>query len=251
MKSKDSSIPPFYPYRIDDNLTIIAGTPFLYIAKYELLVFGDIHFGQETAIGLLEKNDSSTEPVLAEYLLDSISKIDQQMKIKTLILNGDIKHETYSSNGQERISLKYFLDDSRVSKYEIILIKGNHDLLLHRSIKQIKHSKVKLINYFCKPPFCIFHGHEDYSQSGCEYVILSHEHPSYNFRGNNFEKMRTMAFVLMKSQRDEVIFLLPPSNFISSGVVFPIVNAENFLSPYLRNNADISVQHIFPFSDEI
>lgn len=251
MLKEKLTIPPFTLHSISENVFLVSGFPFVYLSDIKSLVFGDIHFGQETAIGLLDKSDKLSHPVLAEYLLNIISIISEKVEIRKLILNGDIKHETNSSNGQEFRSLKYFLNDPRIKSFEIVLIKGNHDKLLNLSIRHVEHSNISLLDVFCSPPYCIFHGNENHAQENCKYFILSHEHPAYNFTGNNFEKMRTMAFVLLRSKGNKQILLLPASNFLSSGVIYPIKDNKNFLSPFLQKVADLSFQHVFPFTHDI
>ncbi|MCE7736974.1 MAG: hypothetical protein GPJ54_18965 [Candidatus Heimdallarchaeota archaeon] len=251
MLKENITVSPYTLHSIGGNVFLVSGFPFVYLSDIKSLVFGDIHFGQETAIGLLDKSDKSSYPILAEHLLNIISVIAEKVEIHKLILNGDIKHETNGSNGQEIQSLKYFLNDPRIKSFEIVLVKGNHDKYLELSIRHLDRSNITLQEVFCSPPYCIFHGHENHDQDSCEFIIVSHEHPAYNFTGNNYEKMRTMAFVLLRSKRDKQILILPPANFISSGVIYPIRDNKKFLSPFLQKEANLSFQHIFPFSDDV
>lgn len=251
MLNEKLTIPPFTLHSIGKNVYLVSGFPFVYLSDIKSLIFGDLHFGQETSIGLLDKSDKYSHPMLAEHLLNIISIIAEKVDIRKLILNGDIKHETNGSNNQEMRSLKYFLNDPRIKSIEVVLIRGNHDKFLNLSIRNLEHSNISLLDVFCSPPYCIFHGHENHAQDNCEYIIVSHEHPAYNFIGNNYEKMRTMAFVLLRSKRNKQILILPPSNFISSGVIYPIKDNQNFLSPFLQKEADLSFQHVFPFTHDI
>jgi len=73
---------------------------------------------------------------------------------------------------------------------------------------------------------------------------------AYYKKGNNFENVKTLAFALFYSQSGEKILILPPSNFISTGVVYPVNDRRKFLSPYLKNAVNLSYQHIFPFSHD-
>ncbi|KKK47711.1 hypothetical protein LCGC14_3152410, partial [marine sediment metagenome] len=218
MIQQECNHPLYSQFDLNEKLAIISGTPFLLIKQSKTLVFGDLHFGQEYAIGLLDCDVSTEKSILAEYLLRTISDIRKTITIDNLVLNGDIKHEIFGTNGQEINSLQYFLNDSRVADLQITLIKGNHDVLLRQSLRHIQHNNITICDNICEPPICIFHGHEDNSNTECEIIILSHEHPSFIFRGNNFEKVRIMAFVTLKSKTNTDIVILPPANFISSGV---------------------------------
>ena len=251
MLKENLTVAPFTLYSIGQNVFLVSGYPFVYLSDIKSLIFGDIHFGQETALGLLDKSDKFSHPILAEYLLNAISIIAKKVEIHRLILNGDIKHEVNGSNGQEMRSLEYFLTDPRIKSYEIVLIKGNHDKFLELSIRHFAHPNISLLDVFCSPPYCIFHGHENYASDDCKYFIVSHEHPAYNFRGNNYEKMRTMAFVLLRGKKNNQILILPHSNFISSGVIYPIKDSKNFLSPFLKEEVDLSFQNIFPYTHDL
>ncbi len=250
MSNKSLNYPLYSQFDLNDRIAIISGSPFLLIKHSKTLIFGDLHFGQEYAIGLLDGDVSNEKPVLAEYLLQTISEIRDSIVIERLVLNGDIKHVTYGTNGQEINSIRYFLNDSRVADLQISLIKGNHDLLLEQSLRKILHSNLTIFDYICEPPICIFHGHEDNYRERCEIVVLGHEHPSFVLRGNNFEKVRIMAFVTLKTKNDVTVVILPPSNFLSSGIVFPVKKNKFFLSPYLQKNAIIESQQLYPFTKE-
>lgn len=190
-------------------------------------------------------------------LLDVLNRFE----ISTVIFNGDTKHFTYGVNKQELEEIQYFFNDKKFNKLNFYLILGNHDKLLKLSLQKIFLNNCQFQEfYFTESKSFIHHGHEilidkynDFIVKS-NYIILSHEHPSFYLKGSNGIKMKLPAFAILKvliDNLEKIIIILPAANNISLGNAFPPINGDTLLSPFLREHCLIKNIKMFPYDSEI
>ena len=118
----------------------------LWLEKEQALIISDLHLGYEE---MLEKRGILTPKVQLKDIIERLNNILKNIKPKTIIINGDLKHEFGNILNQEwRDTLRLF---NFLEKHceEIIIVKGNHDLFLGPLAKRnnIQLFNQKIINY--------------------------------------------------------------------------------------------------------
>ncbi len=231
------------------NVSIIEGKPFLYLNNQSALVLGDVHVGHES---IILGDDINQVTPFTKKLRKDLSDTISSLSIKHVIFNGDIKHLSYGVTKQERTELKFLLEELS-SVCNVILIKGNHDRFLKFALTNDIRSMVEIMNHIEFNDTLVCHGDRDLTlKSEWKTIILSHEHPSFVFKGSVGEQIKLQAFVLFKGLLDAMdrdFVILPAVSALAGGVPFPPRHRHEFLSPMLKRlESKISVS-IYPFDE--
>ena len=145
----------------------------LYLKKEKILVIGDMHIGLEEA---LNKQGILIPRQGVDDVIKRLKKIIFKLKIKEIILIGDVKHEFGTISDQEwRDTLKVL--DFLLEKGKIILIKGNHDTILG-PISKKRNLEVK---EFYKINNMLFAHGDKIVNEKAEVIVIGHEHPAISF----------------------------------------------------------------------
>ena len=187
----------------------------LKIGKF--LVVSDLHSGIESL--MLEKG-ALFPKIINKKMLDDLLLLQEITKTKSLIINGDIKHE-FGKELAVILDLKNFFKKLKEFWEEIIIIKGNHDLFIENVAFSLKIPVFKRINI--KNRFVITHGDKYYEDFKKKTFIIGNEHPFLKIRELNVEKP---VFLVNK-----YLIVLPAFNTFLKGS--NILN-RNFLSPYFN-----------------
>lgn len=203
----------------------------LYIRKHKALVISDVHIGYEEALnkqGILVPRFQLQEIVKR---FEAIAKKleDEKKKIRTIIINGDIKHEFGRISDQEWRDTLKFLDLLSKHCEEIILVKGNHDTILGPIAGK---RNVQVENYVVLGDILVAHGDKIVKIKDkirtIKTIIIGHEHPAISFKGRALDKFK--CFLKGKWQKKELI-VMPSFFLVTEGTD---VLREKLLSPYLR-----------------
>lgn len=208
----------------------------LFFPKEKILVLGDIHLGYEEA---LNKKGMYIPRFQFKDTLKKLYSILDGLKLKKIIILGDLKHEFGTISSSEWLQTKKLLDFLYNYCEEIILIKGNHDTILgHLSDKVIVKDYVKISDtYLC-------HGHKiptDKDFNKCKRIIIGHEHPAINLKyDSHIEKFKCF---MHGKYKDKEIIVLPSFNLVIEGTN---ILSSKLLSPFLK---DIENFKIYIVSD--
>lgn len=157
----------------------------LYFKKEKALVMADFHMGYEEALnkeGLLIPRFQYAETMKR---LESMLK---GFEIKTVIINGDLKHEFGTISETEWRHTLRLLDFLSEHCKKIILIKGNHDTILGPIAEK---RGLKLRKNYAVGKTMILHG--DKIPKGEKFdsmkrLIIGHEHPAISLhKGGRLE----------------------------------------------------------------
>lgn len=213
--------------KIYDNIKIID----LGLLIDKTLVICDTHIGFEEALnkqGILIPRFQFTE------IIKRLEKILKKIKVKTIIINGDIKHEFGTISEQEwRHTLK--LLDFLGKHGKITLIKGNHDTILGPIAKK---RNIQIKDYVILKDILIIHGdklNKDIEKliKKNKVIIIGHEHPAVSLKeGSRVELYK--CFLKGKFKRKNLI-VQPSFNLVTEGTD---VLKEKLLSPFLQGNLD-------------
>lgn len=152
----------------------------LFFPEEKILVVGDLHIGLEQSLidsGVLIPNRQVKDIINdLESIFAEIGK--KGIKVEKIVFLGDIKHAFYFAE-EEKNDFRKVMDflQNKISKENIILIKGNHDI--------IDYSIEKLIKPFHIENEILFvHGHKPISEAimkKVKTIVMGHTHPCVIF----------------------------------------------------------------------
>lgn len=198
----------------------------------KILVISDIHFGYEDALieqGYLIPRHQYKDTV------ERINKILSNVKPKIIIINGDLKHQFGSILKQEYKDSINFLE-SLLRKYQVILIKGNHDKILSIIAEKVN---LKTQLFYSIDDIYICHGDfipEDLNFIKSKTIIIGHEHPSVTLEKNKrFEKFKCF---LKGKYKNKTLIVQPSLNLMTIGTD---ILKQRLQSPFLKDIKDFEV----------
>ena len=199
----------------------------LYLVKENIIIFSDFHLGYEEAMarsGVLipRYQFKDTE----ERLKKIFEKIG--IKLKAIIITGDLKHEFGTINRQEWRDVNSILNLFGEYTDKIILLKGNHDPLLPSIVKR---KGITLRNSYRLKDFLIMHGDIlPKNEVKEKVIIMGHEHPAISV-SDGITTERVKSFIKGK-WKDKIIIVLPSFNLVTEGTD---VKSDRLLSPFLKD----------------
>lgn len=191
--------------------------------KYkDILILPDMHIGYEEA---LNKQGILIPRSITEDLIKRLENILSKVKVKKIIVNGDIKHEFGTISRQEwRDTLKVL---ELLEKHgEVILVKGNHDTILGPIADK---KNIKIVDYFKIDDITILHGHKIISNLS-KTIIIGHEHPAISFKERPYEKFK--CFIKGRWNK-HMLIVMPSLNLLVEG---SDITKEKKLSPFLQKD---------------
>jgi uncharacterized protein len=213
--------------QISPGITIINTA--LFIEKERSLIINDLHLGYEQVLhhkGILVPRHQLNE------IIHLTEDIIQKTKPKTIIINGDLKHEFGKILAREWREVLQFLDFLSQHVERIIIIAGNHDTII-KPIAEKRGIEVK--KQFLIGENLIVHG-DEIIETKAKRVIIGHEHPAITIRKNSkYEKYK--CFLKGKFKRTELI-AVPSFNPLLEGTD---ILEEQTLSPYLNKLGNFEV----------
>ena len=222
----------------------------LYLKEQNSLVIGDIHMGYEEE---LNKRGVLLPRFHFKDVVDNITKVFDQLaamnvkKLDRIIINGDLKHGFGTISDQEWRDTLKFLDLLARHCDKIILIKGNHDIILGPIAKK---RSLKLVDDYSIDGIFIAHGHQipDKSEfTKAKILIIGNEHPAVAIKDT--VRKETYKCFLKGKFKDKIMIVMPSFNPVTIGTD---VLQGVFISPYLKQNIDnfeifVVQDKIYPF----
>jgi hypothetical protein len=215
----------------------------LYLHKRNSLVIGDVHIGFEEALnkqGILLPRFQFKDTL---QRLKKIFSLLPSKKLNEIIVNGDLKHEFGTISEQEWRETLQFLDFLGGYCAKIILVKGNHDIILDPIAKK---RNIAVVKDYCADNIFICHGHiipDSTNFKKAEIVIMGNEHPAVSIR----EGPRSELFkcFIKGKWRDKLLIVMPSFNLVTIGTD---ILKEEVLSPFLKQ--DLSEFEVFVVGDK-
>ena len=216
---------------ISPGLQIIG--PSLWIEPAKALVINDLHLGYEEA---LQRKGVLVPRFQLEEILKELESILLLVRPKQVIINGDLKHEFGTVLRQEWKEVLELLDFLLKEIGEIIIIKGNHDII----IKPIAEKRgIKIVKKWEFQDMLIVHG-DELVETKAKRIIIGHEHPAIVVReGSKREKYKCFLKGKWKGKR---LIAVPSFNPLLEGTD---ILKEQVLSPFLKNirNFEVFIVH--------
>ena len=200
----------------------------LYLPREKTLIISDVHIGFEES---LHKKGILVPKFYFSLLKERISKI-LTLPIEKIIINGDLKHEFGSINEQEWREILQFFD--LFKEKEIILIKGNHDMILHPIAQK---RKILLKEDYSIGDVHVSHGDALPKKEVKEKaIIIGHEHPAVSLKENR--KIKKYKCFLKGKWKKKVLIVMPSFHLLKEGTN---ILERRFLSPFLKDIDDFEV----------
>jgi uncharacterized protein len=226
------------PFFAADDLTLVENA--VYLPTEQALIISDLQLGHEQQLRDLGSN------ILFEQGLQMIGLLEtliDQTKAKTLIINGDLKHEFGRITPQERRDIIKLLTTFK-EKIEIIVVRGNHDTLTEILTKEVG---VQMVNEWYSGGFYAVHGHELPKETNkhfkeCHTIVIGHVHPAIRL-DDGVRNERYKCFLVGKYKGKRLIVLPSFSTIVEGSDILKV--ASN--SPFLQGNSS----HVFVLADEI
>lgn len=198
----------------------------------DTLVFSDLHLGIELSFRGMN---------IPKYQYVTIKKIItsaiEKYKPKTVVINGDIKHEFSRINKDEWADVLDLIDTIK-EKAELVIIKGNHDNMLEPVVKK---RDLSLVDFYRVDDVLIIHGDLVIDiPKEIKTIIMGHEHPALVLQDEN--KKESFKCYLVGTFDKKNLIVMPSINQAAIGAN---ILEEKFLSPYLK---DISNFEVFVIS---
>lgn len=207
----------------------------LYLKKQRALVIADLHIGFEEALG---RQGVLVPRFQYKDMIDRLEQIFAKVKPKTVILNGDLKHEFGAITKQEWKETMRLLDYLARKVEDIIVVQGNHD----PNILPITNKKgVKVVDELVVDNIVLVHGDAPPKAKKYDIILMGHEHPAVSLR----EKARVERFkcFLKGKYKSKTLIVQPSFNVCVEGTD---VTKEKVLSPLLT---DIRACEVFVVDD--
>lgn len=217
----------------------------LWLPHERILIIADLHIGYEE---YLNSQGVLAPRVQFEEMKKEIDELMCGIKPKTIVLNGDLKHEFGKISDQE------WSDTFRIMKIlsencqRIILIKGNHDNILEPIIRSIGKRKIRIAEEYIVKDICILHGHKlNYKIENkirrIKILIIAHEHPAVSLKDGI--KSETFKCFLLGRWKDKKLIVMPSFIPLVEGTD---IKKEKTLSPFLKRLENFEV---FIVSDKV
>ena len=203
------------------------------------LILGDLQLGYEQ---VMQRRGLLLPRFQLQDILERLGKIFHQVRVKTLVINGDVKHEFGKILDQEWREILQFFDFCLKHVEKIIIVKGNHDLVIDPIAQK---RNIKVVDFYRIDDVLIFHGHHLLKETA-PVMIIGHEHPAVSFKEKPGEKFKCF---LVGTWKKNILIVMPSFNPLTEG---SDVTREHFLSPYLKKSiADFAVyvveDKVYPF----
>ena len=207
---------------IHDNIEIIDLA--LYLKDSDTLVLSDFQIGYEE---YLNKKGILMPRFQFNEIIKRLNKIFRKVKPRTIVVNGDLKHEFGTISEQEWRNVLKLIDYLSEKCDELILVKGNHDINLGPIARK---RKIEIKEYYQAGNAAILHGHKIIPGLKSKILIIGHEHPAITFRDVRVEKYKCF---LKGRWKNKILIVQPSFNLVNEG---SDVAKEKKLSPFLKGS---------------
>lgn len=204
----------------------------------DTLVISDVHIGLEEAIN---KQGILIPRFQFDEIIQRMKKILDNVKIKRVVVAGDLKHEFGTISAQEWRHTLQFIDFILKYADELILVRGNHDTILGPIAEK---KGIRVVESYSVGNSLILHGDRIPRSIKEGTIIIGHEHPAVSLREG--PRVELVKCFLVGKYRKKNLIVLPSFNLVHEG---SDVLREDALSPFLRR--DISEFRVYAVSDGI
>jgi putative SbcD/Mre11-related phosphoesterase len=180
-----------------------------YITNDFCLIIGKVGVIADTHLGFdicINERGGNFPQIQKDSIAERINNIIDKYKLKTLVINGDIKHNFELSYNEIKFA-KEFLGHLK-EKVNLVLIRGNHDTFISKVVEELG---IEIYNHYEIKSYTITHGHTNFKENK-NFLILGHEHPSIKLRDEVGAILKLPCYLYNKRY-----IVLPAFNPLSPG----------------------------------
>lgn len=170
----------------------ITNEPALYLKDKDLLVIADLHIGIEYELS--DRGISIGSRV--RDLIERVRKLSKKLRVKRILILGDLKHAIPRSGYRERRDLSDFLRSLEGMK--LYLVPGNHD----GRIRKLVGDEIDILpsGGVVMGSVAFAHGHRwpDRRLMKAKTLVLAHTHPTFSLRDRFGYRFTERCWVLAK-----------------------------------------------------
>lgn len=189
----------------------------IYLPKHHLLAVSDLHLGKSAHF---RQAGVPVPGSVAHHDLERLSKLINQYRPETLLINGDMFHHGLNTDIDEFERWK-----QNYNQLNFLLVKGNHDRLTPANYERLG-IQIHEPSY-CLGPFCFIHDAPKCTEEEL-YPISGHIHPGVSLVGKAKQRLKFPCFYFgenyavmpafstftglfnIKSKKTERIFAITP-----------------------------------------
>jgi DNA ligase-associated metallophosphoesterase len=149
----------------------------------EMLIVADAHIGK---VSHFRKNGIPVPGMAERNNLWRLSGLVLKTKPKQIVFLGDLSHSRLNKAWDQFVDFRKAYSD-----VEMILVKGNHDILSDQSFEA---ADITIVDTMDSGPFLFTHDREDTDL----YNIHGHIHPSIRLRGKGRQSLRVPCYFFGK-----------------------------------------------------
>jgi putative SbcD/Mre11-related phosphoesterase len=194
----------------------------LFFPKDSVLVMCDFHIGYEDA---LKASGVLVPETQLKQMEDRLEYIFSKVKPKTIVINGDIKHEFGRISKQEWRDTIKMIDYLAKKCDKLLLIEGNHDNIMFPIAEK---KNIQLIDEYRFSNVLITHG-DKIPEKLEDIVVIGHEHPAISLR-DEAKSEKFKCYLKGKFQKSTLIVqpsfhqLNEGTNILQQKVLSPLIN---------------------------
>lgn len=233
---------------IFDKFEVVEPYPALYSAETDTVVISDLHLGLEA---LMASGGVYFPKFQLEELKEDLEEVLQAKTPRTLVINGDVKHEFSQVSYEEQDEVQELLDLVTDKVDQVKITKGNHDNYLIYAVED--YEQVELEDRFILDDVCCLHGDEnlDLKTIDATYFVIGHEHPALSLQDDIGVREKIPAFLYgsLESGKGKII-VMPAFSRLAQGTPVNRSVRGQLMSPILKNHVVMDDLHAVGITPE-
>jgi DNA ligase-associated metallophosphoesterase len=175
----------FISYKLLDQDLLLLPQKGIYWQQEKALIVADVHLGK---VGHFRKSGIAVPRDMEQGDLVVLSDLVDEHRPEKLILLGDFFHSDINSDWDW-----FILWRSQFPKLEIILVRGNHDIIADENYHQLN---ITLLDELLIGPFLMLHHPltDDSLQKAAGYAFCGHIHPGISLVGKGRQQITLPCF---------------------------------------------------------
>lgn len=170
-----------YPFTLKNEELLLLPEKAIWFPAHKVLLVSDVHLGKGTHF---RKSGIPIPKELSQEDLANLSDLIAHYQPQKIIFLGDLFHSDINDDWHW-----FSLWRQLHQEMEIILVKGNHDII---DAELYQHLDIQVVDELLLGPFLLLHNLP--GQKRQEYVLAGHIHPGIKLRGKGRQSLTVACF---------------------------------------------------------
>lgn len=179
------------PFNLQEQDLLLLPQKAIYWQQQKALIIADVHFGK---VGHFRKAGIAIPRDMEQNDLATLSDLIYEYQAEKLLFLGDLFHSDMNNDWDW-----FILWRSQFPQLQIILIKGNHDIIADSNYERLN---IQLHDELLIAPFLMLHHplSETQLQTAAGYVLCGHIHPGVSLSGRARQSVTLPCFAFGSKQ---------------------------------------------------